>query len=999
MNTDSFAEHKALEAIKLPAFRNVNLSLIKDKLNVILSKIGSNGIFDEYTKHDITHVDGILKSLEKIVPEDTKNVMTGADWLLTTLAVYFHDMGMFVRKEEFDQRNTDPEYLNFCQEMYKNKMVSVKLAKLPLEKKDRFLYQEYVRHNHGKRVESWITNAGDSICNGFDIELNSMFLGFSDEMKESLAIICASHQEDDLDLRALDVDKAFGASDDETANLLYVSILLRTADLLHVTSERTPSTEFHIIDVKDPISQQEWAKQGSVTKLDVCPETDNEGNLDKSRKPCRFEIQASFTDPEAYFSFDSYLNYAEKELKKNHQIIEKSKGRFKRNYDYPWIGINRDKIRGKGFETQKLCFEIDKEKILKLLMGHTLYNDTTVVLRELVQNGIDACRLFETTLKSTTSYKPLVKVSLDSDSNEIIVQDNGTGMSRETIFNHLLKVGSSRYQEQSFIDEHPKFHSISHFGIGLLTCFMVCDDIEIYTKEEREKTRLLQIRDLHGNFIMRELKESSKILEQEHGSTFVLKLRPDIKIDKFREIIHQWIMLPAVEVRYCNKDIDEKVGYDTADDALKQLLSEQGLALDGTIYTTKTYTELGFEVTILLKRDELSGIWNLCDIHDIELPAINPLGVCIEGIRVTFRTPGFSCNNYVAIVNCKGENSPYTNVARTSIERGEQYDRLLKVIYTAYLKIIELQIAEFTIHYSSSWTTNEICHLLERMVNMDRYNNGNIVSQQIFNKCVQSLPFLTLENEKGRKLVSLTDFPDEVWSVENEAYRAATEIMKEVRDEQFTAMKIVETCVDSFPKGEFNCTFPKQYTTEYVNDLFYSEYDIIKINGDKGKRKLSICWKRRKTDENSKWLRLDVSYSRRYTNMMSVRKLFVPLDDSIDCSLNSSDFAVFSSQACILMPGNEFVANIRTMFHELHNLRGRGADLLSTFIMHFIFVLSKKKPEEVKQYIDSHEIGSHDFWKNFSINKQDFVDSLPQNGISIFSNMLYYVHSDDELPF
>lgn len=113
MELNSFAEKKAEEAVKLFAFQGINLPLIKDKLAVILAKIGANGIFDEYTKHDISHVNGVLSLLDKIIPSQTKEIMTGADWLMITLAVYFHDMGMFVSKEEYEARNSNSEYVDF----------------------------------------------------------------------------------------------------------------------------------------------------------------------------------------------------------------------------------------------------------------------------------------------------------------------------------------------------------------------------------------------------------------------------------------------------------------------------------------------------------------------------------------------------------------------------------------------------------------------------------------------------------------------------------------------------------------------------------------------------------------------------------------------------------------------------------------------------------------------------------------------------------------------
>ena len=55
--------------------------------------------------------------------------------------------------------------------------------------------------------------------------------------------------------------------------------------------------------------------------------------------------------------------------------------------------IDETRITVIGFETKKLQFTIAQENILQLLVGHTLYNDSSVVVRELVQNAIDAVKL------------------------------------------------------------------------------------------------------------------------------------------------------------------------------------------------------------------------------------------------------------------------------------------------------------------------------------------------------------------------------------------------------------------------------------------------------------------------------------------------------------------------------------------------------------------------------------------------------------------------------
>lgn len=994
MELKSFAEKKAEEAVKLFAFRGINLPLIKEKLAVILSKIGANGIFDEYTKHDISHVDGVLNLLDKIIPSKTKDVMTGADWLLITLAVYFHDMGMFVSKEEYEGRDSNKEYLDFKTSLLDNVNLNDKLQAMTEDKRDRFIYQEFVRHYHGKRVKSWIENTGDIVSKGFQTELKEMLNGLDDELKESLALICESHQVDDLDIDALDVSKAYGATDEETANLLYVSLLLRTADLLHITHDRTPSTEYNVIDVKDPLSQTEWVKQHSVKQVSIYYDKDKEGNIDQTKIPSKFEVQACFYDPIAYFSFDSYLNYAEKEIAKNHQIYDKGKGRTAKAYNYPWIGINRDKIVGKGFETRKLYFEIDKKKILDLLMGHTLYNDTTVVLRELVQNGIDACRLYNSNLKSTAHYEPKIKISYDSERRELKVQDNGTGMSRDTIFKHLLKVGCSRYQDPDFINEHPSFHSISHFGIGLLTCFMVCDDVDIYTKEADGVTRLLQIKDLHGNFIMREEKTNTEILEGMHGSTFILRLRPTIETKDFKAIVKKWIVLPSVHVIYCTDGVEDTVGFSSAKDFFYDQLASQGITESNTDYKIAIVRENGVEVTSLLKKDPLTKVWRLCDNHDLDFSHdAPPIGTCIEGIRVTSYTPGFKTFTYLSVANCFGENAPYTNVARTSIERGSKYDNMLRAVYRSFLKIIDDQIKDLTNTYSLTWASSEISYALSRMVE-DYVGRNRILSQDIFDECVKEIAFLTVEERTSRKLLSLNKFPIKIWTIENKAYNAATDIMREVKDPSHTALKILSECTETFKEDSADVIFPNQYTTNYVDNLFYSDFEISYLDGDRSHRKLSICWKRKDVSETSNWMIINVS--RRYMKRVSESKIFIPLSkDCFDYAVNQKDFAVLSAKICILIPETPFYEVIKKIFLSFDNLNNRKVDVLSSFIIHYVHVLSKKKNEDAKRYVESQDEFTESFWKGLPVTKQEFIDAIPTDTISVFSNEVYYTHEED----
>ena len=46
----------------------------------------------------------MLKSLDWLIPPETKAIMTPADWVLLVLSIYFHDMGLLVTRDEYTNR-------------------------------------------------------------------------------------------------------------------------------------------------------------------------------------------------------------------------------------------------------------------------------------------------------------------------------------------------------------------------------------------------------------------------------------------------------------------------------------------------------------------------------------------------------------------------------------------------------------------------------------------------------------------------------------------------------------------------------------------------------------------------------------------------------------------------------------------------------------------------------------------------------------------------------
>ncbi|MEF9477347.1 hypothetical protein OWR28_06080 [Chryseobacterium sp. 1B4] len=157
--------------------------------------------------------------------------------------------------------------------------------------------------------------------------------------------------------------------------------------------------------------------------------------------------------------------------------------------------IDIENLTSENYQSGNYHFSLSEEKILNLLTGDEFYNDDFIFIRELLQNAIDTSRHREFVEKVTNpkfKAEP-IKVSFFTDKQGfqwIRIDDFGMGMNEEIITNHLLKKGESYYNSDKFKLEkinlnkriNKDFVPISRFGIGLLSCFLAGDRIEISTK-------------------------------------------------------------------------------------------------------------------------------------------------------------------------------------------------------------------------------------------------------------------------------------------------------------------------------------------------------------------------------------------------------------------------------------------------------------------------------------------------------------------------------------
>lgn len=856
----TWLEEQAVKATELECFP-INLLEVRNKIKMLLSQVQRFGFFNEYTAHDFEHVNSMLKMAEWIIPNETKSTLTLADCLFITLSIYFHDLGLLIGTEEYEKRNDNPDYKRFLTEQDTNSSYYVdyinNLNALGAERKDKVQYEEYVRRSHGIRVKTWIE--GIQIDNNnADIqvrkEIHDLIGKLGSVIRQGLAIVCESHTIDDIaDITKYKVSMPYGDSEQETVNLQYVAIILRVVDLFQITKKRAPSILYRVINPKDPISQLEWQKQNAVRNIRAAKGRDKDGNISDAVQPDTIEVFATFNNSDGFFGLTSYLTYARKQLELCQDALKASERHHANPPLFPWKKIDDSGVEAVGFLTRSFGFELDQDKILDLLTGHTLYNDSNVVIRELTQNSLDAVRL-QNHLSHKNEYEGKISITWNTKQKILEVIDNGTGMSQNIIESHLLKVGSSRYQDEKFREKHPEFTSISRFGIGVLSAFMVADSVEITTcSPEDDAARQISLRSVHGKYLIKLLDKVAlrdEIGVFPHGTRIKLKLRSSAEIDDVLETAKMWLMFPQCKVTVKIDDNDQiSIGYASPKEAIEDYLSRNKY-LSFTARNSVEVREFSEgEVTLAFAviNDSLFKDWSFlqCPEHtsyydeDI-FPAV---GLCIEGVGVDFNTPGFKKRSILAIANSKGKGAPKTNVARSAIEDTMEYKTTLATIYRLYSKHILMEIERFKEEYgySISRAVEQVPFIIEPLFG----SNSVPIKPTLLDEELSNLPTIITEENGIRESLSFNELKskDSFWTLSSPLISSVESFVREAPS-NISAKSIINHIRDNnkdflLPEGIVLCNFDKNYR---VNQLITSHFEPISFEANEKSRRLTLKW-------------------------------------------------------------------------------------------------------------------------------------------------------------
>jgi len=163
-------------------------------------------------------------------------------------------------------------------------------------------------------------------------------------------------------------------------------------------------------------------------------------------------------------------------------------------------------------ENKRHLFQVNLKGMISLLSEH-IYSTPGTFVRELLQNGIDAITAFRSI---DENFEGNIEAVLKEDGS-MSFTDNGIGLTEDDIHQILTVIG-----ESSKRDSLDSSDFIGRFGIGLLSCFVVSNEIVFETKSAMNKEAIRWCGKADGTYQTTVIDDDRPI-----GTTVILSPKPE----------------------------------------------------------------------------------------------------------------------------------------------------------------------------------------------------------------------------------------------------------------------------------------------------------------------------------------------------------------------------------------------------------------------------------------------------------------------------------------
>ena len=532
--------------------------------------------FPLYTLHDPEHSFRVAENIAKLIPPATLSQLNAIELSLLLYAAYLHDIGMASSQEEANAWVDSDAYSAFLSSheewartlnvaQYAERESKVEESELVKGKKKSratkqydsvhnvkriqdVMYTEYLRLTHATRSADFVVQRyGRDGKSDNKIQIGEV--NYADDV----ALLCKSHWED---VKALK-DERYRRdkyTNQFAVNIQYCAIILRLADLIDLDPERTPRVLLDFIRLElysrgttshDPVetskikSAEEWNKHRHMRGWKITPE--------------EIRIEAKCSHPVVQRGLREFCELIDNERRDCWQLVKNNTVEITDKYKFLLTAeVDPKYVTSDGsYIYSEFEFQLDYDRIVSMLMGTELWGNPLLAIRELLQNALDACaHRAALSKKIKMSYEPCItfRIMWNHDHHPhiirkfhrhhhpvtLICKDNGTGMDKRIVENYLMRIGRSYYNSPEFQRQNLDLYPISQFGMGIMSCFMLTNAIQIHTQRIDENLAthdplIVEIDSSERYVVMRNTKT------QREGTEISMQLSDDVIADPFED--------------------------------------------------------------------------------------------------------------------------------------------------------------------------------------------------------------------------------------------------------------------------------------------------------------------------------------------------------------------------------------------------------------------------------------------------------------------------------
>jgi len=614
---------KLLDRIKGCADLITSIENCEKEITPILQGFITN--FPDYTDHSINHSKSVIGYAELVMAEEL-NKLNEDEVYIFIMAGFLHDIGMCPTPKMKTRILESDKYIE------SNKS-----------------FENYLREIHHELSFEYITTHWEK-------------LGIINETyAHAIGMVGMGHRVVNL----LDFEEYkpefIVKSGTEYVCLPYLAAIIRIADELDITNDRTPDLLYSEYLPKNVVSKKEWDKHKANYFVNFRHQT--------------IKVTAKCSDKDIYYALLKHYNKIEDVIKYVQKVVTMLPSN-ERNLKIDFVKLEKD-ISTIGFIPKNIGFTFDLQNTINTFIGTNIYDNKFVAIRECLQNAIDSCR-FKLHLNES-NFKPELSVSLKD--NKLIISDNGIGMDDFIVENYFAKLSKSYYTESKISD---KFEAISQFGVGVFSYFLLCDYFDVETTQDSKETLKFRVTKNAENYFY--FFDSTD--RNTSGTTITIHLTEEIEFDELVKQIRyhiRFLDFPIKVISDQNQEIINSELFEVDKNLLNEHVGrEYKETLNNLITVDAEFSDENCEGALgLLMKYEDNTFIPINQYGTLKTYHTSEIEVSQKGIYLG-SFPSRIINSMLGKINLKHKNE--IDLGRYKIKNGNVLDEIYMNFYKIILK-------------------------------------------------------------------------------------------------------------------------------------------------------------------------------------------------------------------------------------------------------------------------------------------------------------------------